>query len=93
MRRALSAVVVLLLLVSPAKALDLCQEIDYSDRLAQLYAADPETLAAAWLPLHERLYAAIPSLSPREQQWLKEEMQSYGKRSVAAHSSRENAIV
>ena len=40
------------------------------------FSADPTTLAAAWLPDIERLYEAIPFLSPKEERWLKEELGS-----------------
>lgn len=56
------------------------------------FAANPTTLAAAWVPLLEPLSAAIPSLSPKEEQWLREEMRGGGRRSVRAVSSREYAI-
>ena len=36
--------------------------------------ADPVQLAAFWLPKLEHLHAAIPSLSPREEAWLKDEL-------------------
>jgi hypothetical protein len=53
----------------------------------------PVVLAAAWLPLFERLNNAIPSLSPRETQWLKEERQaSDAQRSHRALRSREYAL-
>lgn len=39
-------------------------------------SSDPDRLAAAWLPEIERLYEAIPPLSPREQVWLTEELDS-----------------
>ena len=58
-------------------------------RLADMHAADPATLAAFWLPEIERLYAAIPSLSPREERWLDEELNAGRPR---AANSREYAI-
>jgi hypothetical protein len=39
------------------------------------HPADPKALVEAWLPPIERLYSAIPSLSPREEQWLGDEEQ------------------
>jgi len=35
-----------------------------------MYAANPKMFAEAWLPQIERLYTALPSISPREEQWL-----------------------
>lgn len=78
------------LLAPPAAAQDACVEPDYLGR--DLYAADPTALAAAWLRELERLYAAIPSLSPREEQWLREEMVGSGDRFLRAVSSREYAM-
>jgi len=57
-----------------------------------LYAADAAALAAAWLPELERLYAGIPSLSPREEQWLNEEMKGGVDRFWRALQSREHAL-
>lgn len=55
-----------------------------------LWAADPTTLAAAWLPEIERLYEAIPVLSPREEQWLEGELGSV--RAARTMNSREFAL-
>lgn len=52
-------------------------------------SAVPARLGAAWLPAFERLDAAIPSLSPREEKWLEQEEQGGGDRWVRAASSRE----
>jgi hypothetical protein len=57
--------------------------------------ASPEqsALAKYWVEAFERLDSAIPSLSPREQQWLEQEMSaSDGQRRVRAVGSREYAI-
>lgn len=54
------------------------------------YAADPTTLAAAWVPVIERLYEAIPFLSPKEERWLEEELVSV--RVARAMRSREYAL-
>ncbi len=60
--------------------------------LGGTFAADPAALAAAWLPPIERLYAAIPSLSPREEGWLEEEMRATPERYLRTLSSREYAL-
>lgn len=61
----------------------------YGDR----YSVDPAKLAAAWLPELERLSAAIPSLSPREEQWLENELTSeIVERIRHVYSSREYAM-
>lgn len=83
MERTLALAVVLTLLAFPAKAQYLC---------VSTYAADPEALAASLLPALERLHAAIPSLSPRQERWIKEEMRADGMRPVRAVSSREYAL-
>lgn len=58
-----------------------------------LYAADPTVLAKALLPQIERLYEAIPTLSPREEQWLDDEMNRLEHiRRQRAIDSRENSI-
>jgi hypothetical protein len=56
--------------------------------------ASPEqsALAKYWVEAFERLDSAIPSLSPREQQWLEQEMSGDGQRRVRAVESREFAI-
>lgn len=57
------------------------------------WAADPATLAAAWLPEIKRLYEAIPFLSPQEEQWLKEEtVNTDGNRYLSAMASQEYAV-
>lgn len=83
MRRTLTAALVLALLAFPARAQDMC---------GSSYAADPAALASVWVPSLERLYAAIPSLSPKEEQWLQQEMRGDGQRPVRAVSSREYAM-
>jgi hypothetical protein len=60
--------------------------------LGDSWSDDPTTLAAAWAPLLERLSKAIPSLSPKEEKWLQEEMDVGGQRFVRAASSREYVI-
>ena len=82
MKRLLAALI-LVLLTSPAMAQGSC---------GSKYPDNPEQLAASLLPTLERLYAAIPFLSPQEEQWLKEEMVADGQRPVRAVSSREFAI-
>jgi hypothetical protein len=82
------ALVVIPILAPPAMAQDLCgPQWPYGTR-----GADPVALAAAWLPLLERLSDSIPSLSPREAEWLDAEMRGDGGRSVRAVSSREFAL-
>ena len=82
MGRTIAAALFLVLLASPART---------QDRCGTLFAADPAALAAAWLPSLERLYEGIPSLSPKEEQWLQEEMRD-AQRAVRAVSSLEYAI-
>lgn len=62
------------------------------DNCGSLYPADPAALAAELLPELERLYAGIPALSPREEQWLDEEMAASADRAKRAISSREHAL-
>lgn len=40
------------------------------------YSSDPMRFAETWLAHMERLYGAIPNLSPREQEWLEAELTS-----------------
>ncbi len=54
--------------------------------------SDPVTMAKAWLPLLKRLYEAVPSLSPKEEKWLRQEIGMHGQRSIRAYDSREYAI-
>ena len=56
-------------------------------------AGDSEALATAWLPALEHLTAAIPSLSPHEEQWLLEETKAPTiERQMRAEKSREHSI-
>lgn len=64
---------------------------DLRGKIQNEYSKDPDILASTWLTHIELLYSRIPSLSPREEKWLKEEMMDPG-RSVRAYSSREYAI-
>lgn len=83
MKRTLAFALILVLLAFPAKAKDWCETV---------YPADPAALAASLLPSLERLNSSIPSLSPREEQWIKEEMAASGQRQLRAISSREYAL-
>ena len=57
------------------------------------HSGDPSELAKALLPEIERLEAAIPSLSPREEEWLKGELnQKDLRRSLRATDSREHVM-
>ena len=88
MKRIMLAALALALALSlpafPVKAKALC---------VSRHAAKPAALAASLLPVFERLYEGIPSLSPKEAQWLKEELVAPGKRSDRAFSSREYALL
>lgn len=58
-----------------------------------IFAANPMVLAKVLLPQFERLYEAIPTLSPREEQWLDNEMNRLDAvRWKRANDSRENSI-
>lgn len=58
-----------------------------------IFAADPAALAQVLLPQIERLHEAIPALSPREEQWLDNEMNRQDAvRLKRAFDSRENSI-
>jgi len=58
-----------------------------------IFAADPIALAQVLLPQIERLHEAIPALSPREEQWLDNEMNRLDAvRLKRAIDSRENSI-
>jgi hypothetical protein len=63
-----------------------------NDRVALLEFSQPERLRSAWLPVVERLYAAIPNLSPKEEEWLAGEKRSSPERAMRAIESREHAI-
>lgn len=79
---------ILILLAGPTLARDAC-----GPQIVPAYPADPTALAAEWVPVLERLDAAIPSLSPREEQWLRDEMASAsGGRYMHALNSREFAL-
>lgn len=54
------------------------------------FAADPTTLAGAWLPDIERLHEAIPFLPPKEEGWLEAELGSV--RAARAANSGEFAL-
>jgi hypothetical protein len=57
-----------------------------------LYPADPAKLATSLEPLFDRLDNGVPSLSPREEQWLDEELASGDdQRWLKASNSVENA--
>ena len=53
------------------------------------FPSEPGALAVSLLPQFEKLNSNIPSLSPREDLWLDEEMKAPGKRALRAFSSRE----
>jgi hypothetical protein len=66
MRNVTSLLILSVSLLSTAKAhAELCAETPDG-----MYAASPKVFADAWLPQIERLYTALPSISPREEQWL-----------------------
>lgn len=73
----------------PARAGDFCGHL-WS--LSDFTSVDPATLASAWLPPLEHLYAAIPSLSPKEEEWLQAEINRSPESTRRAISSIEYAI-
>lgn len=75
-----------LLSLSSTSSADAQTELCRSN-LVGTYPADPEALAEIWLAPIERLYAAIPSLSPREEQWLNDESADPERYLRAARSS------
>lgn len=52
---------------------------------------DPKKWLEFWTPQLERLYSAIPAISPREEKWLKEELSANLDRSSRAMKSPEYA--
>jgi hypothetical protein len=82
MKRILVLTLAFLAVASPAWGVDrLCGGV-YQE-------AHPKKLALFLHPQFEKLYNAIPSLSPKEEEWLNEEMVAPGRRSVRVLSSRE----
>ena len=84
-------VVILPLLAAPAVAGERFCWV-FNPAQPDLWAADPTTFGAAWVAPLEHLSAAIPSLSPKEEQWLQEEMRVDVRRAARAVSSVEYAI-
>ena len=57
------------------------------------FASKPDELVKALLPSIERFYSSVPSLSPREEKWLSEELsQSDSGRLMRAVNSRDYAL-
>ncbi len=72
---------VVILLAFPVEARDGC----YS----RILSAEPAKLVSSMLPKFETLYASIPSLSRREEQWIMNEQAAGGDRWVQVTNSRE----
>ena len=88
MGRTLVGALVFMLLASTAKAEDLSPA--ESHRFCWPFLpSDSAELAAAWASPLERLYESIPALSPKEEQWLKEELLAAGNRMRQAMSTLE----
>ena len=84
MRWVLPVAIFLTMLASPVRGQSAC-----GPEIMPEFAADPATFAATWVPHFERLYAGIPALSPKEEQWLEGERQAGLERWVRAVSSQE----
>jgi hypothetical protein len=82
-------VVVGLCATEPAAAL--CQQSRGPGGSGLYDATDVTALSRAWLPAIEKLARAIPTLSPRETEWLNSEKAAGGDRLMRAISSSEAA--